>query len=115
MGGSPYGSTNGVIMVLGCHYNPILGLYGLVLGDGIEAGTLFLPLRLVLAPDITVPHDRGGGVLGVEISQEGTQGGLLGEGAVIDGIALGVYTAHVGNVDGGGVVALYAVAHLVER
>ena len=68
LGGSPYGSTNGVIMVLGCHYNPILGLYGFVLRDGIEAGTLFLPLRLVLAPDITVSHDRGSGVLGVKIS-----------------------------------------------
>ena len=106
---------NGVIMVLRCHYNPILGLYGLVFRGDIEAGALLLPLGLVLAPDVTVPHDRGGGVLGVEIGQEGTQGGLLDGGTVVDGVALGVYTAHVGNVDGGGVVTLYAVAHLVKR
>lgn len=82
--------------------------------DGIEARTHLLPFGLVLAPDVTMAHYLGIRELSLQFVEKQNEGVFLLWCAVVDSLALSIDATDIGDVDGCGVVALHAVAHLFD-
>ena len=99
------------------------GLNVLVLFAGIETGAFFdafpwidTAVVVFVGTDVAVAENLGGGVKATEALEETAESGSLGVGAVVDGVGFAVAVgvgdaAEIGDVDGGGVVASYAVGH----
>lgn len=95
----------------------------LVLFAGIETGAFFdafpgiyAAVVVLVGTDVAVAEDLGCRIEAAEALEETAETVALGFGAVVDGVglALGVGfgdAAEVGHVDGGGVVAPYAVGY----
>lgn len=97
------------------------GLNVLVLFAGIETGAFFdafpwidTAVVVLVGTDVAMAENLGGGVKTTEALEETAETVALGFGAVVDGVGFAVGggfgdAAEVGHVDGGGVVAPYAV------
>lgn len=99
------------------------GLNVLVLFAGIETGAFFdafpwidTAVVVLVRTDVAMAENLGGGVKATEALEETAESGSLGVGAVVDGVGLtlgirGGDAAEISHVDGGGVVASYAVGY----